>query len=78
MSVQYATLVFLKCLSWCRPADLFELETHGSKIGKHRFNVWPTVVERLGTDSPLVPRLERIGSNVWEPAVPLLPQLIRP
>jgi len=54
---------------------ILELGTRGSKIGKH----W---LERLGTSSflngePVVLRLGRIGSNVWEPAVPLLSQPIR-
>ena len=47
--------------------SFLELGTRGSKIGKHR-------LERLRSSSalngkPVVPRLGRIGSNGWEPAV---------
>ena len=60
---------------WEELVHFLELGTRGSKIVKHWF-------ERGGTSSssnaePVVLILGRIGSIVWEPAVPLLPQHIR-
>jgi hypothetical protein len=55
--------------------QFLELGTRGSKIVKHCFEYWGT--SNSSNAEPVVLRLGHIGSNVWEPAIPLLQQHIR-
>ena len=55
--------------------QFLELGTRGSKIVKHCFECWGT--SNSSNAEPVVLRLGHIGSNVWEPAIPLLQQRIR-